>query len=59
MDFELSQEAVVRERTWEAYCKPQTYVDREGLTRYRYARPHCDMAVLSRATPRAPWAPQD
>jgi hypothetical protein len=42
-----------------AYCKPKTYVDREGPTRFRYAAPNCDMAVLSRTTPRASWAPED
>jgi hypothetical protein len=56
---ELERQSQVRERTWETYCKPKTYVDREGLTRYRYAAPNCDMAILSRTTPRSPWAPQD
>jgi hypothetical protein len=56
---ELEHQRAVRERTWEAYCQPKAYVDHEGLTRYLYAAPNCDMAVLSRTTPRAPWAPED
>jgi hypothetical protein len=56
---ELGHQRLMRELTWEAYCKPKTYVDSEGVTRYRYAAPNCGMAVLSRTTPRAPWAPQD
>src|SRR5207248_2792360 len=59
VNAESEHQRAARERTWEAYCKPKTYVDRAGLTRYRYAAPNCDMAVLSRAIPRAPLRRQE
>jgi len=37
-----------RERAWAERCKPEKYVDGEGLTRYRYAAKGCDGAVVSR-----------
>jgi len=42
----VSREA--RERAWAERCKPEKYVDREGLTRYRYAAKGCDGEVVSR-----------
>jgi hypothetical protein len=44
LNAKSEHQTAVRERTWEAYCKPKAYVDSEGLTRYRYAAPNCDMA---------------
>jgi hypothetical protein len=37
-----------RERAWAERCKPEKYVDRDGLTRYRYAAKGCDGEVVSR-----------
>jgi hypothetical protein len=56
---ELNRKSAARESAWEAYCKPTTYVGGDGLTHYRYAHANCDMVVLSRRTPRTPWAPED
>jgi hypothetical protein len=52
---QLTREASERERKWVAYCQPEIYVDLEGIGRYRYARPNCDMAILTAQNPRAPW----
>jgi hypothetical protein len=43
-----------RERQWRAYCRPEVYVDRDGLQRYRYARRGCDVAALTGGA-KAPW----
>jgi hypothetical protein len=37
---------VERERAWNERCKPEKYVDDEGLSRYRYAAEGCDGEVL-------------
>lgn len=51
----LACEARERERQWEAHCRPEVYEDAGGMSRYRYARPNCDVAVLSGRGANAPW----
>jgi hypothetical protein len=45
---QLARESAERERAWVERCKPEIYVDREGLSRYRYKAPNCDMQVTSK-----------
>ena len=53
---QLACEARERERQWVEYCKPETYVDSAGVTRYRYAKPNCDTAVIQGPLSRTvPW----
>ena len=52
---QLACEAREGERQWVAQCAPEVYVDAEGISRYRYAKPDCDIAVLSVLKVRAPW----
>jgi len=32
-----------RAEKWEAYCRPRIVQDRDGVERYRYAHPGCDV----------------
>ena len=32
-----------RAEQWEAYCRPRIVQDRDGVERYRYAHPGCDV----------------
>jgi hypothetical protein len=52
---ELACAARDGERQWTAHCTPEVYVDDEGVSRYRYAKPGCDVAVLSVHSGRPPW----
>ena len=52
---QLACEVREGERQWVEYCTPKTYVDAEGVSRYRYGKPDCGGAVLSVHKVRAPW----
>jgi hypothetical protein len=52
---QLACEAREGERQWVAHCTPEVYVDAEGMSRYRYGRPGCDVAILSTRNVRAAW----
>ena len=52
---QLACEARESERQWVAHCTPDVYVDAEGVSRYRYGKPGCDVAVLSVHNVQAPW----
>jgi hypothetical protein len=44
---ELAREKAAREKAWSERCKPETYVDRQGIIRHRYSAPNCDLPALS------------
>ena|SRR5712671_4099433 len=43
MTTQEQAEIDARATRWEEYCKPQIVQDRDGIDRYRYAKPGCDM----------------
>ena len=44
----LATEKAAREAAWDARCQPTTYVDSDGLSRYRYAADNCGVQVLNK-----------
>ena len=41
------RERAERDKEWQARCRPETYTDKDGVTRYRYAQRGCDVQVLN------------
>ena len=41
------RERAERDSEWQTRCKPQTYTDKDGVSRYRYAQRGCDVQVLN------------
>jgi hypothetical protein len=43
----MRRERAERDSEWQTRCKPQTYTDKDGVSRYRYAQRGCDVQVLN------------